>query len=256
LKPPRLLIIEDDWIVANGLREMLRYGGAEVVGVASRAEQVDALVQQHAPALALVDIDLGRGGDGVEVAEGLVAAGVGVVFTSVHTDEATLTRVKDVGASGFVVKPFSQAQIRVAIALALATQAAPRERAAAHVEKVRQALAELAQVIGAAPPAQEIAIRLRRDPRLAALSERERAVLHGLVEHRRVPAIAEHLGISAHTVRNHLKAVFAKFRVSSQQELLDEILERPLPAVADRPKVASAKHHSTPYARKIRERRR
>jgi DNA-binding NarL/FixJ family response regulator len=191
---------------------------------------------------------------------------VGVVFTSAHTDDATVARVKSVGASGFVVKPFSQSQIRVAIALALATRAAPPERVAAHVEKARQALAELAQVMGA-PTTQEIAIRLRRDPRLAALSERENAVLQGLVEHRRVPAIAEHLGISAHTVRNHLKAVFAKFRVSSQQELLDEILERPLPAAPNEPaakrseprtppKVASESRPSPPYPRKDRERRR
>ena len=44
-----------------------------------------------------------------------------------------------------------------------------------------------------------------------------------LLQHLRVPAIARRLGISQQTVRNHLKSVFRRTGVRSQQELLDRI---------------------------------
>lgn len=226
---PRILIIEDDWLVANGLREMLRDAGFQVVGVAGRADRVEPLVRQHAPPLALVDIHLGRGGDGIAIARDLVASGVRVVFTSAHTDEPTLSLARRVGASGFVAKPYTQNQLRAAIAIALgepAPDAAVPESARQLLEVAQRALAGLAGAIGGRAAEEQVAVKLRPDPRLASLSERERQVLLGLLEHRRVPAIAEHLGVSAHTVRNHLKSIFAKLRVSSQQELLDCIIDR------------------------------
>lgn len=226
---PPVLIIEDDWLVANGLREMLRHAGYPVVGVANRTEQVEPIMREHRPTLALVDIHLGRDGDGIAIARGLVAKGVRVVFTSAHTDAATLARAREVGASGFVVKPYSQQQLRAAITIALGEPAADPaipESAKELLEVAQRALAGLAGAIAGRAAEEQVAVRLRPDPRLASLSEREREVLLGLLEHRRVPAIAEHLGVSAHTVRNHLKSIFGKLRVSSQQELLDQIIDR------------------------------
>ncbi|MCA9683925.1 MAG: helix-turn-helix transcriptional regulator, partial [Myxococcales bacterium] len=54
-------------------------------------------------------------------------------------------------------------------------------------------------------------------------SPREAQVLDALIAHRRPPQIAEDLGISPHTVRNHLKSIYAKCGVSSQSELLNLI---------------------------------
>ncbi len=226
---PRLLIIEDDWMVANGLRDMLRTAGFQVVGIASRADQVADLVREHAPTLALVDIHLGRGGDGVEIARTLLTtAGVRVIFASAHADDATLARVRAVHAHGFVVKPFSQKQLCAAIEIAIGRRPTTRPPgpAIAHLAAAQQALAGLAAAIGATGSGEEVGVRLHNDKRLAALSQREREVVRGLLEHSRVPAIATRLGISEHTVRNHLKSVFSKLHVSSQQELLDAIIDR------------------------------
>ena len=56
---------------------------------------------------------------------------------------------------------------------------------------------------------------------LGNLSARERQIVELLLASRRVPGIASALGISPHTVRNHLKAVFRKLGVHSQEALLD-----------------------------------
>ena len=60
-------------------------------------------------------------------------------------------------------------------------------------------------------------------PPLVGLRPREHEVVRLLLQHLRVPAIARRLGISQQTVRNHLKSVFRRTGVRSQQELLDRI---------------------------------
>ena len=60
-------------------------------------------------------------------------------------------------------------------------------------------------------------------PPLVGLRPREQEVVRLLLQHLRVPAIARRLGISQQTVRNHLKSVFRRTGVRSQQELLDRI---------------------------------
>lgn len=225
-----MLIIEDDWIVASGLREMLRAEGFRVAGIASRADRVEALLREEAPALALVDINLGRDGDGVELVRELLGPrGVVSVFTSAHADTDTLDRARTVGAAGFLVKPFTQRQLRAAVEIALAQHGAddaPRPAVAEYLEQAHRALAELAQAAGAPPRAASVSVQLRSEPLLDALSDREREVVLGLLAHRRVAAIAAHLDISPHTVRNHLKAIFAKLGVGSQQALLDLVIDR------------------------------
>jgi PAS domain S-box-containing protein len=61
------------------------------------------------------------------------------------------------------------------------------------------------------------------DPAFAPLSTREREVLALLAQAARVPAIATHLHISQNTVRNHLKAIFAKLGVRSQSALIERV---------------------------------
>ena len=75
-------------------------------------------------------------------------------------------------------------------------------------------------------------------PFLEELSEREREVLTHLMAGTRVPAIAEKLFISPNTVRNHLKAIYRKLDVSSQNELIERVrgLEAPPDGGAENPK--------------------
>ena len=58
---------------------------------------------------------------------------------------------------------------------------------------------------------------------LVDLRPRERQIAELLLQHHRVPAVASRLGISANTVRNHLKNIFRRLGVHSQQELLDAL---------------------------------
>jgi DNA-binding NarL/FixJ family response regulator len=240
--PHPVMIVEDDWIVANGLRAMLRTDSdLEVVGIATSPAEVTGILERSPVEFALVDIDLGGGACGIDLTKRVLAPrGIRVIFTSAHADPVTLGRASGVGATSFVVKPFTQKQLFAALKLALAgpspSAAASASALDVQLDAARRALAQLAAALGAPVPEDaSVTVRLRADPRLEALTERERQVLHGLLQHRRIPAIAEHLGISQHTARNHLKSTFAKLRVSSQQELLDAIIERAPDAETDPP---------------------
>ena len=70
-------------------------------------------------------------------------------------------------------------------------------------------------------------VRSSSDPHVRALSEREFEIVDMLVDGDRVPAIAKKLFLSQSTVRNHLSAVFHKFDVSGQQELITLLRREP-----------------------------
>ena len=58
-----------------------------------------------------------------------------------------------------------------------------------------------------------------------AVTPREKEIISGLVCYRRLSTVADVLGISVHTARNHLKSVFRKLNLHSQDELLQFILD-------------------------------
>jgi PAS domain S-box-containing protein len=83
----------------------------------------------------------------------------------------------------------------------------------------------------------ETAVAPVNHPILSELSDREREVLGHLMAGSRVPTIAEKLFISPNTVRNHLKAIYRKVDVSSQNELIELVrgLGKPLDEVGPAP---------------------
>ena len=100
-------------------------------------------------------------------------------------------------------------------------------RAERNADQAQAALREIARVLAdaGALPNERRNRDWRQIPGLDELSPREVQVLEALLAHRRPPQIAEDLGISPHTVRNHLKSIYAKCGVRSQAELLQLIVD-------------------------------
>jgi PAS domain S-box-containing protein len=119
MSQPRILIVEDEAIVAMDLRLHLQDLGYSVCGLASTGE--DAIVQAKAqrPSLVLMDISLGTGMDGIEAAHHLQDMGVPVVFLTAFADETTLARAKDSGPYGYLLKPFDERSLHSTIEMAL-----------------------------------------------------------------------------------------------------------------------------------------
>lgn len=220
----RAIIVEDEWIVARDLQHILEELGVQVLRLVRRPAELEPLLAELEPDLLLLDIDLDDEIDGIELAERIQRRHpCPVVFVSAHAQPETLARIRKVDAHGFVVKPFARPQLEAAIEVALArTPKKPSE------DPAQAALREIARVLAdaGALPSDSSGHDWRQIPGLDDLSPREAQVLEALLSHRRPPQIAEDLGISPHTVRNHLKSIYAKCGVRSQTELLRLIVDR------------------------------
>jgi CheY-like chemotaxis protein len=116
----RILIVEDDDILARIISWRLTNMEYEVCGRASSgAEAMECLVKEK-PDLVLMDINIKGDIDGIETTN-MVKKGfrLPVVFLTSHSDGPTLERAKATNPDGFVIKPFSDQDLRVAIELAL-----------------------------------------------------------------------------------------------------------------------------------------
>ncbi len=119
--PPRILIIEDEGLVAEDLREMLEGQGYDVVGVAADGTEALRLARAHRPHLMLVDVRLHGSIDGVTTA-GLIQQDVHTtaVYLTATADESTLVRARTTEAAGYLLKPFDERGLLAALQIALA----------------------------------------------------------------------------------------------------------------------------------------
>jgi PAS domain S-box-containing protein len=116
----RILVVEDEQLVAEHLRrELVALGYADCAPVASGEEALRA-VAETLPDLALMDIKLAGAMDGVEAAERLRAGfDIPVVYLTAYADDATLARARITEPYGYLVKPFTDQELRATIEMAL-----------------------------------------------------------------------------------------------------------------------------------------
>jgi DNA-binding NarL/FixJ family response regulator len=120
VKRIRVMIVEDDALVALGIRCTLDELGYEVCGVAASEPEALALAGRTQPELALMDIRLRGPTDGIDTARRLRAEfGIRSVYLSAYTDHQTMSRITSTYPLGFVQKPYSAVQLRIALDLAV-----------------------------------------------------------------------------------------------------------------------------------------
>jgi DNA-binding NtrC family response regulator len=116
----RILVVEDEAVVALDVERRLRRLGYQVVGTADSYASAVAQAAEVRPDLVLMDIALRDGADGIAAAERLRAElAVPVVFVTAFADAETLERAKRVSPHGYIVKPFDERDLRAAIEIAL-----------------------------------------------------------------------------------------------------------------------------------------
>ena len=120
-KPPAILIVEDEALVAALVTDMLQEMGFEITGVAGSGREAMALVAENRPRLALIDIRLAGPVDGIELACQLREEyGVPAIFLSGAFDPDTAVRAQAARPLGVMQKPFRPSEVFNAIERALA----------------------------------------------------------------------------------------------------------------------------------------
>ena len=116
----RILVVEDDGVLALNLADTLDELGYTVAGTATRGEEAIDLARRLHPNLILMDVGLAGQIDGIAAAEAIRDEhDVPVVFLTSHADEDTLQRATHADPSAYLVKPFKAPDLRCVIEIAL-----------------------------------------------------------------------------------------------------------------------------------------
>ncbi|WP_061297329.1 response regulator transcription factor [Herbidospora cretacea] len=200
----RIVIAEDSALLREGLVRLLAEAGFTVVAAVEDAAALLRAVDEHRPAVAVVDIRLPP----TRTDEGLRAAGeirrlhpgTGVLVLSQYVRLTYTIELLDGGARG--------------VGYLLKDRVADLAELAAAVRQVGGGGAAFDPVV----IDQLVGRRDRRDDPLHGLSERERSVLSLMAEGRTNQAIATRLGIAERTVEKHCSGIFAKLTLPAHPD--------------------------------------
>ena len=121
-KPTKVLIVEDEPLIALSLGDVLTLAGFEVVGVAARVSDGLTIAQSTPPDVAILDVRLAGKRDGIEGAVQLRRIlDIPVVFLTAQGDEDTWARAALLNPAGYFVKPVHSEQTVAALHKALPT---------------------------------------------------------------------------------------------------------------------------------------
>ena len=116
----KILVVEDEGLVALSLKKCLESLGYEVPATAAASDEVIKRTAEISPDLILMDIRLKGDVDGIELADWLRQTyKIPVVFLTAHSDEKTLERAKQTAPFGYIVKPFEEKSLHSTIEMAL-----------------------------------------------------------------------------------------------------------------------------------------
>ena len=114
----KILIVEDEFIVANDLKMMLVKSGYEVCGIAASVEEARILIDSKKPDWVLLDIILKGNLTGIDLAWELEKKNIPFLFISANTNHSILNAVKETKPYGFLVKPFRERDLFVMLDIA------------------------------------------------------------------------------------------------------------------------------------------
>lgn len=116
----KVLIVEDEPIVAMDLKQEIQELSYDVVGVAESADDALMIVQETVPDFALMDIRIAGSMDGIQTARALRHwYHVPSIFLTSYSDDATLARAARTMPYGYLTKPFKSAELKAALRMAL-----------------------------------------------------------------------------------------------------------------------------------------
>ncbi len=117
---PKVLVVEDEWVVARDIEQLLIALGYEPVGCVDQGDQALALTAELRPDLVLMDIQLAGSMDGITAAQQIRNQyALPVVFLTAFTADDVLSRAKLTEPFGYILKPFSERELRTVLAMAL-----------------------------------------------------------------------------------------------------------------------------------------
>ena len=143
----KVLIVEDDFVVGTGFRDILLGFGYAVTGIVATRSEAVRLAKEDPPDVVLMDIMLGEGTSGIDAANDIRSLlSIPVIFLTSYVDDDILRRARITDPFGYLLKPCHPREMFATIGLALSKHADVIRREAME-EELRRSKQELEQRI-------------------------------------------------------------------------------------------------------------
>lgn len=199
----KVLIIEDEPLVAEDIAQTLRRNDYEIEGVYYKKETALKALTHSNPEMVLLDINLNNSMGGIEIAAGLQEqANIPFVFITSYADKHTLDQAIRTEPSGYIVKPFTEAGLISTMELAFYNfrQRHKQDYPTLSLIKINQQL-------------------------LSPLSDREFDLVELIYDGKTNKDICDALFISMNTVKKHINHVYLKLDSTSRSTTIKRLRE-------------------------------
>ena len=192
----KILVVEDDPVIATDLKSILNHEGFQVVGVAGNGSRALDLLALRKPNFAILDIHLGTGLTGIDVAEVIHDKyQIPYIFLTSFSDQDTMQAAQEQGPYGYIVKPFQDKTLITTITTAWYTFQRMHQKSS-----------------------------IREHKRLEDLTKQEKIICQHLLDGLSYRQICTALFISMNTLKFHIKNIYQKMDVSGRSELSHMLL--------------------------------
>lgn len=120
MKRPKIMIVEDEWIIANDIKNCLVELGYMVTSIVATGEAAIKQAGQDSPDLILMDIMLKGEMNGIEAAKEINNRyDIPIIYLTAYDNQYLVEQAKQTRNSGYLLKPFKDRELHIAIDLAL-----------------------------------------------------------------------------------------------------------------------------------------
>lgn len=199
----RILIVEDEPVIAENISMYLDNNDFEVSGIAYDSTEAKEQLQNNTPDAAILDVNLGSSEDGIDIAERINREyRLPFLFLTSYADKETLQRAKMVSPSGYIVKPFNEKTLLASLQIAISNHASDinKQLPVLSLDKINKHL-------------------------LSPLSEREFEIVKLAYDGVTNNQVAEKLFVTVNTVKTHLKNIYLKLDSNTRYGLIVRLRE-------------------------------
>jgi len=198
----KILIVEDEAVIAQHLEDILTENDYNVIGVAHNLKKAISLIEMKSPDFVCLDIMLSDGSSGIDVAKKIrTDYKIPFIYLTSYSDLDTVKAVIATNPGGYLVKPFKDADIIPAIELAIANFSEGQAGDFPTLEMINK----------------------QND---FQLSDREYSIVLGIKDGKRNTEIAADNFISENTVKTHISRIYAKLNVNSKMACINVLTNK------------------------------
>lgn len=189
MRSKKILIVEDDPIIAYDISIILQKNGYDISSICHNATKAIDFLSKTSCDAAILDIHLGTGQSGIDLARIIHNKyQFPYIFLTSFSDEKTLQAAQEQGPYGYLVKPFQEATLLTTLSLAI------------NNHRVLKGSSQVSFP--------------------NSLTDKEKDLCEALIEGLSYQAIAEQMHVSINTIRYHVKNIYSKCDVKSRAELI------------------------------------